>query len=192
LGLYPSPPRLHVTHMDESCHSYEWVTSHTIAATTGRYPVDHVAYMNESHHTYEWVISHIWVNHMTYMEWCRTYRWVMHSYERVTSHIIAATTGRYPVDSKALRAYLRYGNKKVSFIGLFHRSLFTYVKRCWSFRSFFAMQALRAYLRYGIALVSFIGLFYTSPFAEWVLFWFILIRKLCVRTSGMVINRSPF
>jgi len=83
----------------------------------------------------------------------------MHSYERVTSHIIAATTGRYPVDSKALRAYLRYGNKKVSFIGLFHRSLFTYVKRCWSFRSSFAMEALRAYLRYGIALVSFIGLF---------------------------------
>jgi len=33
----------HVTHMDESCHAYEWVMSHT----------------KESCHTHEWVMSHM-------------------------------------------------------------------------------------------------------------------------------------
>jgi len=75
----------HVTHMNESCHTYEWVTTHIW--------MSHVAHMNESCrtyervtspidascHTYEWVISpvnesyHIWQRHVTR--------------ERVTSHI---------------------------------------------------------------------------------------------------------
>jgi len=38
----------------------------------------HVTYMNESCRTYEWVMSHIWVRHVAHMsEACRTYRWVM-------------------------------------------------------------------------------------------------------------------
>jgi len=53
-----------VPHMNESCHTYEWVMSHT----------------------YEWVMSHIWMSHVTHMnesclthmnESCHTYEWVM-------------------------------------------------------------------------------------------------------------------
>jgi len=36
----------HVTHMNESCHTYEWVMSHTW--------MSHVTHMNESYHTCEW------------------------------------------------------------------------------------------------------------------------------------------
>jgi len=77
----------HVTHMNESCHIYEWVMSHTWM----------------SHVTYEWVMSHIWMSHVTHMnESCYIYEWVMshiwmsrvthmnvlcHTYERVMSHI---------------------------------------------------------------------------------------------------------
>ena len=55
----------HVTHMNESCHTYEWVMSHIW--------MSHVTHMNESRHTYEWVMSHIWMSHVTYMnESCHT------------------------------------------------------------------------------------------------------------------------
>ena len=49
----------HVTHMNDSCRTYEWVMS--------RISMNHVAHMNESCHTYEWVVSHIWLSHVTYM-----------------------------------------------------------------------------------------------------------------------------
>ena len=39
------------THINESCHTYEWVMSHIW--------MSHVTHMNESCHTYEWVMSHI-------------------------------------------------------------------------------------------------------------------------------------
>jgi len=39
----------HVTHGNESCHTYEWVMSHIW--------MSHVTHMNESCHTYEWVES---------------------------------------------------------------------------------------------------------------------------------------
>ena len=39
----------HVTHMNESCHTYEWLMSHIW--------MSHVAHMNESGHTCEWVMS---------------------------------------------------------------------------------------------------------------------------------------
>jgi len=42
----------HVTHMNDSCHTYERVMSHIWTS--------HVTHMNESCHTYEWVMSHIW------------------------------------------------------------------------------------------------------------------------------------
>jgi len=57
--------------MNESCHTYEWVTSHIW--------MSHVTHMNESCHTYEWDSPHIWilitiVSNQTY-EWIRY--WVM-------------------------------------------------------------------------------------------------------------------
>jgi len=46
----------HVTHMNESCHTYEWVMS--------RIWMSHVTHMNESWHTYEWIMPHIWMSHV--------------------------------------------------------------------------------------------------------------------------------
>jgi len=46
----------HVTQMNESCHTDEWVMSHKW--------MSHVTYVKESCHTYEWVISHIWMRHI--------------------------------------------------------------------------------------------------------------------------------
>ena len=48
----------HVTHMNESRHTYEWVTPHIW--------MSHVTHMNESRHTYEWVTSHIWMSHVAH------------------------------------------------------------------------------------------------------------------------------
>jgi len=60
----------HVTHKNESCHTYDWVVSHIW--------MSHSTHMNESCHTYEWVMSHIWMSHVTHMnESCHTYEWVM-------------------------------------------------------------------------------------------------------------------
>jgi len=44
-------------HMKESCHTYEWITSHV---------------------SYQWVMSHTWMSHVTHVnESCHTYEWVM-------------------------------------------------------------------------------------------------------------------
>ena len=60
----------HATHMNESRHTDEWVMSHIW--------MSHVTYMNESYYTYEWVMSHIWTCHVTHInESCHTYEWVM-------------------------------------------------------------------------------------------------------------------
>ena len=67
----------HVTHMNESCHTYEWVMSHKW--------VSHVTHTNESCHTYEWVMSHtykwvmshIWVSHVTW-EINMSHIWMSH------------------------------------------------------------------------------------------------------------------
>jgi len=50
----------HVTHMNESCHTYEWVMSHI--------QMSRVTHTNESRHTYEWVMSHIWMSHVTQLQ----------------------------------------------------------------------------------------------------------------------------
>jgi len=76
----------HVTHMSESCHTYEWVTSHIW--------MSHVTHMNESCHTYEWVMSHIWISNINDMnKLCQTYKWGMHeschTCDYVMSHIWA-------------------------------------------------------------------------------------------------------
>jgi len=104
-----------VTHVNESCHNYEWVTS--------RMSMRHVTLLQEScRHTCEWVVSQgraatelrwfpllwrvmslIWMSHVTQVDEPRcTYEWVMshiwmshithmtesyHAYEWVMSHI---------------------------------------------------------------------------------------------------------
>jgi len=75
----------HVTHMNESRHTYEWVISHIWVShvthmneSCHTYEMSHVTHMNESCHTYEWVMSHIWMSHVTHMdESCHTHKWVM-------------------------------------------------------------------------------------------------------------------
>ena len=64
-------PRSHVTRMNESCYTYEWVMSHVVW-------MSHVARMNKSCHTYAWAVSHAWMRHVTSMnQTCHTYEWVM-------------------------------------------------------------------------------------------------------------------
>ena len=85
----------YVTHMNESCHAYEWVVSR-IWMCDG-------AQKNVSCHAYECVMSHIWMCHATHMNVsCHTYECVVshlrmcrvthlnvwwHTYECVVSHI---------------------------------------------------------------------------------------------------------
>jgi len=73
----------HVTHMNESCHTYEGVMSHMwmshVTHTGIEAPHRLILYKDESthestyewvilsYHTYEWVISHIWMSHITHM-----------------------------------------------------------------------------------------------------------------------------
>ena len=57
----------YVTHMHESCHTYEWGSR--------------VTHMHESCHTYEWVMSHIRMSHATHMN----ESWHRHKCD--TSHI---------------------------------------------------------------------------------------------------------
>jgi len=76
--------RCPVSHVNEACLSYAWVTSR----------MSHVPHMKESCHTYEWVVSHIWMSHVTHMneschtcnESCHTYLFI-HVCEWVVAHI---------------------------------------------------------------------------------------------------------
>ena len=69
-----------VTHVSESCHTYEHVMSriwsrHNVASHVW---VRHVSHMNTSRHTYARDLSHTWMSHVTHMnESCHTYEWVM-------------------------------------------------------------------------------------------------------------------
>ena len=73
-----------VTHMNESRHAYEWVTSrmnesrHTHEWVTSHVWMSHVTHMNASCHTYECVMAHICIHHVTHMnKSCHTYEWVI-------------------------------------------------------------------------------------------------------------------
>jgi len=69
----------HGTHMNESCHTYEWDMAHIWTS--------HVTHMNETWHTYEWVLPHIWMRHGTHMiESYHTYERDCHSFICVTRH----------------------------------------------------------------------------------------------------------
>jgi len=57
---------MYVTHINESCHIYEWVMTHTYiyadlfpGICMSHIWMRHVTYMNESCHMYEWGMSHI-------------------------------------------------------------------------------------------------------------------------------------
>jgi len=90
----------HVTHTNESCHTYERVMSHesrhryewAVCVTRRSYRcgrthlcVSHkschmcrVTPTNESCRTYECVMPHIWMSHVTHMNAsCHTYEWVV-------------------------------------------------------------------------------------------------------------------
>jgi len=71
----------HVTHMNQSCHTHEFVMPHTW--------ISHVTHMNQSCHTHEWVMSHTWVGmfYMTYMSHVTRVFESRHAYEWVTSPI---------------------------------------------------------------------------------------------------------
>jgi len=49
----------HGTHINESCHTYQWVVSHTSTS--------HVAHINEACHIYQRVMSHISMSHVTHI-----------------------------------------------------------------------------------------------------------------------------
>ena len=63
----------HVTHMDRSCHTYEWVLSHK--------SVGHVIQTNESCHKYKGFMSQIWMYHDN----CVNASW--HTHDCVMSHL---------------------------------------------------------------------------------------------------------
>jgi len=55
----------HVTHMNESCHTYESVMSHIWISHTW---IIHVIHTNESCHTYEWFMLRIWMSRVTHID----------------------------------------------------------------------------------------------------------------------------
>ena len=61
-----------VSRVNESCHTYEWVTSHVW--------MSHVTRMNSPCHTYEGIMSHMWKSHVTHINQsrhtCHTCEWV--------------------------------------------------------------------------------------------------------------------
>ena len=62
--------RSHYTHMNESCHTHERLTSYTW--------MSRVTHVNDSCHIHQRVMSHIWTSHVTQMnESCHIYEWVM-------------------------------------------------------------------------------------------------------------------
>ena len=92
----------HVTHMNESCHAYEWVmshiwmshvtqvllelsrmyewvTSHIWMSHIASIWMSHVTHVNESWQIYGWVKSHLWMRdimrHITYIGWIMSHMW---------------------------------------------------------------------------------------------------------------------
>jgi len=52
---------IHVTHMNESCLTYEWVTAHTWIKVILQIKMNHVSHMIESCHTWMSHVTHEWV-----------------------------------------------------------------------------------------------------------------------------------
>ena len=85
------------THMDESCHTNEWVMAHSWHTITSHiwwqsHCVPWLLHMWSTIYrvTYEWVMSHIWRFHVTRMnESCPTYECVL-SHTWMTRYIVPA------------------------------------------------------------------------------------------------------
>jgi len=78
----------HVTHVNESWHTCEWVMSYShIQRVKSHKWLSHVTHVNESCHTCEWVMAHMWMSHVIQSyttsqatqvtESCHTCEWVM-------------------------------------------------------------------------------------------------------------------
>jgi len=78
------------THMNESWHTYKWVTAHTwickifIMLCFRSWVMAHTwmshgtTHMNGSWHAYEWVLAHVYISHGTHIDVsCQTDGWVM-------------------------------------------------------------------------------------------------------------------
>jgi len=77
-----SLPKYEWNTTNESCHTLEWITSHTW--------LSHITYMNASRHTHECVTSHTRIRpHLltTRLNCVSLESCARHTYERVTSHI---------------------------------------------------------------------------------------------------------
>ena len=66
----------HMSHVNDSCHTCEWVMSHVHAfrptgvhfqSVMSHIQMSHVTQINESCNTCDWVMSHIWMSHVTHM-----------------------------------------------------------------------------------------------------------------------------
>ena len=100
--------RSHVTHMNESCRTYEWVVSHILMSHVAQMNSlqqsaqvwSYITHMGGSRHTYEWIMSHIWMSHVTHIndleqspqEWSYIthMKGSRHTYEWVVSHIFTS------------------------------------------------------------------------------------------------------
>ena len=57
-------------------YTYRYSHMYTLMNESRDIWMSHVTHMNGSCHTYEWVMSHIWMGHVTHMhESCHTYSW---------------------------------------------------------------------------------------------------------------------
>ena len=91
----------HVTHMNESCHTYEWVMtriwmSHVTRADESLYIYDWdmslfrirpITYIDESCHTYGWVTWHIWMSLFTHMSHVTRMNESRHTHTSVVPHV---------------------------------------------------------------------------------------------------------
>ena len=69
----------HVTHRNESCHTYEWILSHM---------------WNESCHTYDKIMTHVWNESCHMYDRVMTHMWneSCHTYARVMTHVWSEVT----------------------------------------------------------------------------------------------------
>jgi len=94
--------------------THEWVSS-CIKRHIARMNTSSLARMNESCRTYEWVTSHVWMSHVTHTsKWCRTYEWgVSHIWMRHVAnmnkswHICAAAVKRMNESLRASKGILQ-------------------------------------------------------------------------------------
>jgi len=152
----------HATHMNESCHTYEWVMSHiwmshvtyewgmpartsTPALSSQSSSTSHVTHMNESCHTCEWVMSHIWMSHVTHMnEACRHALFVSCLFPHIFAHV--SFTRLFSHISRSLLTHFLRPTSYVCGKGHFHTPLFYTSLSTYIF--FFRLQTLSTFIKH--------------------------------------------